>query len=46
MTTQATGTFEVKFVPQDDKSEDTALGRMTIDKLFHGDLEAVSKYRC
>jgi Protein of unknown function (DUF3224) len=40
----ASGTFEVKLVPQtDDKSGDPALGRMTIDKQFHGDLEGTSK---
>jgi hypothetical protein len=40
----ASGTFEVKLVPQtDDKNGDTALGRMTIDKQFHGDLEGTSK---
>lgn len=43
MTNQASGTFDVKLAPQDDKSEDTLLGRMTIDKQFHGDLEATSK---
>src|SRR5437879_2667521 len=43
MTTHASGTFEVKLTPQDDKSEDANLGRMTIDKQFHGDLEATSK---
>jgi len=45
MTTRASGTFEVKLSPQaaDDKSEDTTLGRMSIDKQFHGDLEATSK---
>src|SRR5262245_4729976 len=43
--THASGTFEVKLTPQppDDKSEDAALGRMIIDKQFHGDLEATSK---
>ena len=40
MTRQATGTFEVKLVPQQAHSPD--LGRMTIDKQFHGDLDAVS----
>jgi hypothetical protein len=41
---QASGTFEVKLVPQtDDKISDAALGRMTIDKQFHGDLEGTSK---
>ncbi len=40
----ATGTFEVKLNPAShDKSEDTTLGRMTIDKQFHGDLEGTSK---
>jgi len=39
----ASGPFDVKLSPQDDKSGDTALGRMTIDKQFHGDLEATSK---
>jgi hypothetical protein len=40
----ASGTFEVKLVPQtDDKNGDAALGRMTIDKQLHGDLEGTSK---
>jgi hypothetical protein len=40
----ASGTFEVKLVPQtDEKNGDAALGRMTIDKQFHGDLEGTSK---
>jgi len=40
----ASGTFDVKLVPQtDDKNGDAALGRMTIDKQFHGDLEGTSK---
>lgn len=43
MTQHATGTFEVKLTPQDDKSEDKTLGRMTIDKQWHGDLEGTSK---
>jgi len=43
MTTHASGTFEVKLAPQDDKSEDAKLGRITIDKQFHGDLDATSK---
>ena len=38
---QATGTFEVKLTPQAD--EDSGFGRMTIDKQFHGDLEATSQ---
>jgi hypothetical protein len=36
----ATGTFEVKLTPQTD---DPMVGRMTIDKQFHGDLEGTSK---
>lgn len=45
MTTNASGTFEVKLTPQapDDNAGDAPLGRMTIDKQFHGDLEATSK---
>ena len=40
MTKHASGPFEVKLEPQ---AGDPALGRMTIDKQFHGDLEATSK---
>jgi hypothetical protein len=45
MATHASGTFEVKLNPQppDDKAEGSTLGRMSIDKQFHGDLEATSK---
>jgi hypothetical protein len=45
VTNYAHGTFEVNLKPQtlDDKSADAALGRMSIDKQFHGDLEGVSK---
>ena len=42
MTQHATGTFEVKLTPQDDKSEDKSLGRLTIEKHWHGDLEGTS----
>jgi hypothetical protein len=41
VSTHATGTFEVKLVPQ--PAGEDPLGRMTIDKQFHGDLEATSK---
>ena len=42
--TRASGTFEVKFVPQtDDQIGDTAISRMTIDKQLQGDLVATSK---
>ena len=40
---QATGTFEVKLTPQAADGEDVGLGWMTIDKQFHGDLEATSQ---
>jgi hypothetical protein len=43
VTTHATGPFDVKVIPQDDKSEDPLLGRMTLDKQYHGDLEATGK---
>jgi hypothetical protein len=41
MATHASGTFEVKLNPQ--APDDSALGRLTIDKQFRGDLEATSK---
>ena len=45
MALHASGPFEVKLEPQtpDGKFEDATTGRMTIDKQFHGDLEATSK---
>jgi len=49
LTAHATGTFEVKVAPPpgekapDPNSGDSSLGRMTIDKQFHGDLEGTSK---
>ncbi|HSE37575.1 MAG TPA: DUF3224 domain-containing protein [Blastocatellia bacterium] len=44
MTKRATGTFEVKMSPQtDDGVGDPTVGRMSLDKQFHGDLEATSK---
>jgi hypothetical protein len=45
MATHASGTFEVKLLPQppDDKAEGSTLGRMSIDKQFHGDLEGTAK---
>ena len=44
VTADATGTFEVKVVPQaPDDGADAGLGRMSLDKQFHGDLEATSK---
>ncbi len=45
LTHQASGTFEVTLNPQppDDEVGDPTVGRMSIDKQFHGDLEATSK---
>ncbi len=43
MTKHASGTFEVKMNPQEDKVGDPTVGRMSLDKQFHGDLEATSK---
>jgi len=45
MTLRASGTFDAKLTAQewDDKAEKATLGRMSIDKRFHGDLEATSK---
>lgn len=44
MTQHASGTFDVKMTPQtqDDKAAGPAVGRMSLDKKFHGDLEATS----
>ena len=42
MSAQASGPFDVKLTPQEDKLDPT-LSRMIIDKTFHGDLEATSK---
>ena len=41
MTTRASGTFEVKLIPQ--SAKDDPVARMSIDKQFHGDLEGTSK---
>jgi Protein of unknown function (DUF3224) len=41
----ATGTFEVKLTPLDPafKADDNSIGRFSLDKQFHGALEATSK---
>ena len=41
----ATGTFEVKLTPLDPafKADDNSIGRFSLDKQFHGALEAASK---
>ncbi|HUK52095.1 MAG TPA: DUF3224 domain-containing protein [Candidatus Binatia bacterium] len=45
MTRRAKGTFDVKVTPQpaDEKSDDTTIGRLSLDKQFHGELEGTSK---
>lgn len=44
MEKHASGTFDVKIAPlAEDKGEGSTLGRMSLDKQFHGDLEATSK---
>ena len=43
MTKHAKGTFEVKLTPQAAEGGDASVGRMTIDKQFHGDLDGTSK---
>ena len=44
MTLHAKGPFDVKMAPQDqDVGEGSTLGRMSLDKVFHGDLEATGK---
>jgi hypothetical protein len=43
VTGHASGTFDVKVMPQPVEDKDVGIGRMSIDKQFHGDLEAVSK---
>jgi hypothetical protein len=43
MTAHARGTFEVKLTPQADGDAGAGLGRMILDKQFHGDLEATSQ---
>src|SRR5581483_4695632 len=43
---RASGTFEVKLAPQkpdNPQAEAAALGRMSLDKQFHGDLEATGQ---
>jgi hypothetical protein len=45
MTTHASGSFDVRLTPQEapDKAEGEATSRLSIDKQFHGGLEATSK---
>ena len=45
LTKHAAGPFDVKITPEPlaDKSADASLGRMSIDKQYHGDLEATAR---
>jgi len=44
MTSRATGPFEVKLTPQSpDEGGEPAIGRFSLDKQFHGELEATSR---
>lgn len=45
MSRKATGPFDVKLTPKgpDDPGEPIVLGRLTIDKQFHGDLQGASR---
>ena len=44
MTTHASGSFDVTITPQaQDEAAGAAIGRLTIDKQFHGDIEAHSQ---
>jgi len=42
MPAQATGSFDVKMIPQDDKSTE-GLSRLLLDKAYHGDLDGAAK---
>jgi len=44
-TSHATGTFDVKVIPQtaDKQAQAASIGRMSLDKQWHGDLTGVSK---
>ena len=42
MAMHASGTFDVKIVPQKDEGiGDPTIGRMSVDKTYHGDLEGI-----
>ena len=45
MTKRASGPFDVKLTPMAPEADagDSDIGRMTLDKTFHGDLQATSK---
>lgn len=45
MTKHANGTFDVKVIPQTPEANvgDPTVGRLALDKQFHGDIEGISK---
>ena len=44
MTTHANGSFDITLTPQaPDAADGSAIGRLLIDKQFHGDIEATSR---
>src|SRR5258708_2375834 len=45
VTTKATGDFDVKITPlaTEDKTEGSLLGRMAIDKKYHGEIDGTGK---
>lgn len=44
MSKHATGAFDVKMAPQsEDKGDGSTLSRLSLDKQYHGDLEATAK---
>lgn len=43
MTNHAAGPFDVKITPEEDKNAEPLLGRMSIDKHYHGDIEGTGK---
>lgn len=43
MTKSIKGTFEVNLKPLESSAEDPLMGRMSIDKIFHGPLKGTSK---
>lgn len=43
MTSHARGDFDVKMIPQAGDDSTVAIGRMVLDKQYHGDLDATGK---
>lgn len=43
MVNNAKGRFDVELTPEADNAGESVVGRMAIDKQFHGDLEGTSK---